>query len=98
LTGYLKLNRSLAGMGGKDHMKKVIVLAVTIVFLWAGVSFAENWIVFFVRTSPYGDSMKTCFDADRVFKSGNRLDYWIVMKVAPSTKDYTANIMYITGK
>jgi hypothetical protein len=27
-------------------MKKIIFLMILMVFLWTGVSFAENWIVF----------------------------------------------------
>ncbi len=53
-------------------MKKVIVLAMALVFLWTGVSFAENWIMYF-----NGDSLQSYFDADRVYKSGNGFDYWI---------------------
>jgi len=53
-------------------MKKVIVLTMAIVFLWTGISFAENWIMYF-----NGDSLQSYFDADRVYKSGNGFDYWI---------------------
>jgi hypothetical protein len=53
-------------------MKKVIVLTMMIVFLWTGVSFAENLIIYYD-----GGSLQSYFDADRVYKSGNGFDYWI---------------------
>jgi len=53
-------------------MKKVIVLTMMLVFLWTGVSFAENWIIYYD-----GGSLQSYFDADRVYKSGNGFDYWI---------------------
>lgn len=52
-------------------MKKVIVLTMAMVFLWTGVSFAENWIMYYD-----GGSLQTYFDADRVYKSGNGFDFW----------------------
>ncbi len=52
-------------------MKKVIVLTMMMVFLWTGVSFAENWIMYYD-----GGRMKSYFDADRVVKRGNGYDYW----------------------
>lgn len=52
-------------------MKKVIVLTMMLAFLWAGVSFAENWIMFYK-----GGSLNSFFDADRVVKSGDGYDYW----------------------
>lgn len=53
-------------------MKKVIVVTMMLVFLWTGVSFAENWIIYY----DGGSSWKTFFDADRVVKKGNGYDYW----------------------
>ena len=52
-------------------MKKVIVLTMAMIFLWTGVSFAENWIMYYE-----GSTMKAFFDADRVYKSGNGFDFW----------------------
>ena len=52
-------------------MKKAIVLTMAMVFLWTGVSFAENWIMYYD-----GGSMQTYFDADRVSKIGNGFDFW----------------------
>ena len=52
-------------------MKKVIVLTMMMVFLWTGVSFAENWIMFY-----NGGSLNSFFDADKVVKKGNGFDYW----------------------
>jgi hypothetical protein len=57
--------------GGEKQMKKVIVLTMTIIFLWTGLSFAENWIMYYE-----GSSLQSYFDADRVVKSGNGFDYW----------------------
>ncbi len=48
------------------------MLAVVMVFLWAGVSFAENWIVYYD-----GGSLKSSYDADRVVKMLNGYDYWV---------------------
>ena len=53
-------------------MKKIIVLTMAMVFLWTGVSLAENWIMYYD-----GGSLQSYFDADRVYKSGNGFDYWI---------------------
>ena len=52
-------------------MKKVIVVTMMLVFLWTGVSFAENWIIFY-----NGGSLNSFFDADRVVKKGDGFDYW----------------------
>ncbi len=52
-------------------MKKIIVLAMVMVFLWTGVSFAENWVVYFES-----DQFNAFFDADRVVKKVNGYDYW----------------------
>ena len=53
-------------------MKKVIVLTMMLAFLWTGISFAENWVIYYD-----GGSLQSYFDADRVYKSGNGFDYWI---------------------
>jgi len=60
-------------------MKKIIVLAIAIVFLWTGVSFAENWVVF----DNIGDRMIYSFDADRVLARGNGYDYWQRLEFSP---------------
>lgn len=44
---------------------------MAMIFLWTGVSFAENWIMYYT-----GDSLQSYFDADRVYKIGNGFDYW----------------------
>ncbi len=59
-------------------MKKIIVLAMMIVFLWAGVSFAENWIMFYKS-----DQFNAFLDADRVVKKGDGYDYWTRDEYSP---------------
>jgi hypothetical protein len=59
-------------------MKKIIALAMVMVFLWAGVSFAENWIMFFG-----GNQFNSFFDADRVVKKVNGYDYWTRDEFSP---------------
>jgi hypothetical protein len=60
-------------------MKKIIMLAMVMVFLWTGVSFAENWIVY----NNIGDRMIYSFDADRVLARGNGYDYWRRLEFSP---------------
>ncbi len=60
-------------------MKKIILLAMMMVFLWTGVSFAENWIVY----NKLGDRMIDSFDADRVLARGNGYDYWDRLEFSP---------------
>ena len=60
-------------------MKKIIMLAMVMVFLWTGVSFAENWIVY----ENIGDRMISSFDADRILARGNGYDYWRRLEFSP---------------
>jgi len=60
-------------------MKKIIVLTMAMVFLWSGVSFAENWIVY----NDMGGMMIYSFDADRVVKRGSGYDYWERLEFSP---------------
>ena len=60
-------------------MKKIIFLTMLMVFLWTGVSFAENWIVF----DDMGGMMIYSFDADRVVKRGNGYDFWERLEFRP---------------
>ncbi len=70
-------------------MKKVIVLTMTLFFLWTGVSFAENWIIYYD-----GSSVKAYFDADRVFKSGNGFDYWSRDTYIPDLAGHTYYVQH----
>ncbi len=71
-------------------MKKVIVLTMMLVFLWTGVSFAENWIIYYD-----GSAMKTCFDADRVVKRGNGYDYWDRTEYIPEIIGVKYNVQHL---
>lgn len=63
-------------------MKKIIVLTMMLVFLWTGVSFAENWIMYYEGSSM----MNSFFDADRVIKKGNGFDYWTRVEYSPDAQ------------
>ena len=62
-------------------MKKIVMLAMMIIFLWAGAAFAENWIMFFKS-----DQFNAFFDADRVVKKGNGYDYWTRDEYSPKNE------------
>jgi hypothetical protein len=62
-------------------MKKIVMLALMIIFLGTGAAFAENWIIFFK-----GDQFNSFFDAGRVVTKGNGYDYWTRDEYSPKNE------------